>query len=336
MGGERTVRQQQCPLVPSSSQAARVNSENNSTDSVGYPPSWQRLAAPGTPAHVSEMTDDLLEGVLGRTGMKVHRLGLAASYRPGERAVERALDSGINFFFCYGIDGQMIRVLRRLSADRRDRIVIATGAYNYIWWRQDLEKTLEKRLRQLRTDHIDVFHFLGVMKAKDLSPRVRDQLATLRSDPRVGAVSISCHDRKLAGQLAANGALDCLMIRYNAAHRGAEAEIFPHLTARNPGVVSYTATRWTRLLRRTGGWPKDGPIPTAGQCYRFVLTSPHVDVCLTAPRSERELAENLEAVRLGPLPDDELSFLRAYGDAMHRHAGWFMQPSHDSDRGARP
>jgi predicted aldo/keto reductase-like oxidoreductase len=88
--------------------------------------------------------------------------------------------------------------------------------------------------------------------------------------------------------------------------------------------VSYTATRWGYLLRRTKGWPKDGPIPTAGQCYRFVLSNPHVDVCLSAPRSEREFAENLAAVRQGPLPEDEMEFLRSYGDAVHRAAGWFM------------
>lgn len=263
-------------------------------------------------------------GVLGRTGIRVHRLGLAASYRPGERAVERALDEGINYFFCFGIDGQMIRVLRRLPASRRDQVAIATGAYNYIYWRQPLRKTLEKRLKQLRTDRINVFHFLGVTKPKDLTPRVRDQLAMLRADPRVRAVAISCHDRKLLGQLAAEGALDCLMIRYNAAHRGAETDIFPHLAAHDPGVVSYTATRWTYLLRRTKGWAKDQPVPTAGQCYRFVLTNPAVDVCLTAPRSERQLVENLAAVRAGPLPEDELAFMRTFGDAVHTNAGWFM------------
>ena len=268
--------------------------------------------------------DGFDHGVLGRTGIRIYRLGLAASYRPGERAVERALDAGINYCFCFGIDGQMIRVLRRLPAARRDQIVIATGAYNYILWRQDLRQTLEKRLRQLRTDYIDVFHFLGVMKPKDLTPRVRDQLAALRSDPRVRAVSISCHNRKLAGQLAAEGALDCLMIRYNAAHRGAETDIFPYLAAHDPGVVSCTATRWSYLLRRTKGWPKDRPAPTPGQCYRFVLTNPQVDVCLTAPRSERQLIENLASVREGPLPEDELAFMRTYGDAVHKNAGWFM------------
>lgn len=270
------------------------------------------------------MDDGFLQGTLGHTGLQVHRLGLAASYRPGERTVERALDEGMNYCFCYGFDGQMIRVLRRLPPGRREQIVIGTGAYNWIWWRQDLVKTLEKRLRQLRTDHIDVFHFLGVMKPKEMTPRVLDQLSRLREDPRVRAVSISCHNRKYAGELAAAGALDCLMIRYNAAHRGAETEIFPHLAVHDVGCVSYTATRWTMLLRRSRHWPKDRPIPTAGQAYRFALTNPHVDVCLTAPRSEQELLENLAAVRQGPLPEDEMAFLREYGDVVHRHAGWFM------------
>lgn len=94
-----------------------------------------------------------------------------------------------------------------------------------------------------------------------------NQLARLRRDPRVGAVAISCHDRKLAGQ-----------------------------------------------------------------CYRFVLSNPHVDVCLMAPSNARQLAANLEAVRLGPLPEDELTLLREYGDAVHRNTGWFMQPKHDRER----
>jgi aryl-alcohol dehydrogenase-like predicted oxidoreductase len=268
--------------------------------------------------------EDFLQSTLGRTGLRVHRLGLAASYRPGERTVERALDEGMNYLFHFGFDAQMTRVIRRLPPSRREQIVIGTGAYNYIWWRQDLFKTLEKRLRQLRTDYIDVFHFLGVIRPREMTPRVLDQLARLREDPRVRAVSISCHNRKYAGELAAAGALDCLMIRYNAAHRGAETEIFPHLAAHDVGCVSYTATRWRFLLRRSRHWPKDRPIPTAGQAYRFVLTNPHVDVCLTAPRSEKELLENLAAARSGPLPDEEMAFLREYGDVVHRHAGWFM------------
>ena len=86
-------------------------------------------------------------------------------------------------------------------------------------------------------------------------------------------------------ELAARGAVDILMVRYNAAHRGAETDIFPHLAAHGTGVVSHTATRWRRLLTRPRAWPEGQPVATAGQCYRFVLSHSDVHVALTAPSS---------------------------------------------------
>jgi aryl-alcohol dehydrogenase-like predicted oxidoreductase len=114
------------------------------------------------------------------------------------------------------------------------------------------------------------------------------------------------------------------MMRYNAAHRGAERDIFPHLAAHNPGVISYTATRWSYLLRRPRGWPKDGRVPTAGECYRFVLSEPRVHTVLTAPRNEREVRENIAAVRKGPLDEGDMRFMRDFGDVVHRRQKWFM------------
>jgi aryl-alcohol dehydrogenase-like predicted oxidoreductase len=262
--------------------------------------------------------------ILGRTGRRVFRLGLSASYRPGKETVHRALDEGVNFFFCYGFDTQMTAVLRDLPRSRRQDLVVATGAYNLVLGHPNLRRTLEKRLRQLRTDCLDVFLFLGVMKPKQFPDRVREELLRFREEGKVRAVGLSTHDRKLAGRLAAEGAVDVLMVRYNAAHRDAEEEIFPHLGAHDPGLVSYTATRWRYLLRRPSGWPKDGRIPTAGMTYRFVLSNPHVDVCLTAPSNLRQLEENLASFRQGPLDEDDLRFMQRFGDAGHHTKKWFM------------
>src|SRR5436853_7700135 len=105
------------------------------------------------------------------------------------------------------------------------------------------------------------------------------------------------------------------MIRYNAAHPGAERDIFPHLAPRHPMVVAYTATRWRKLLKRPSGW--DGQVMTAGDCYRFCLSSPHVDVCLTGPANADQLDANLAAVAQGPLTPDEDTWMRAFGKAVH-------------------
>ena len=105
------------------------------------------------------------------------------------------------------------------------------------------------------------------------------------------------------------------MIRYNAAHPGAERDIFPHLARRRPAVIAYTATNWSRLLKRPRGW--DGPVPDAGHCYRFCLSNEHVDVVLTGPATAAQLDENLAALERGPLSADELRWMRDFGQVVH-------------------
>jgi len=275
---------------------------------------------PGTPT----ATRSFEYVAFGSLGREVFRLGLSATYRPGRATVHRALDAGVSVYFCYGFDGQMTGALRELPSSRRQQLVYVTGAYNLLWGHPNLRRSLEKRLGQLRTDYIDCFLFLGVMGREKYLDRVLEELQQFRQEGKVRATGVSIHTRKLAGSLVARGAIQALMMRYNAAHRGAEEDIFPHLAAHNPAVISYTATRWTALLRRPRGWPQQGRIPTAALCYRFVLSNPHVHVCLTAPRSAREFDENLAALRAGPLPEDDLQFMRDFGDAVHAQRKWFM------------
>ena len=270
------------------------------------------------------MEPDFLHTTLGKLGAPVCRIGLSGTYRPGRGAIREAIDEGVNYFFFYGFDSQMTAALREALPGRRERLVLATGAYNLLFTHQNLRRTLEKRLRQTGADYIDIFHYLGVSKPEHLTAQVRDELQAVRESGLVRAVSMSCHDRKFAAQVVREGLLDAIMIRYNAAHRGAETEVFPCLGDSNPAVVSYTATRWSYLLRRPKGYPKDGLVPTAGMCYRFALSNPAVHVCLMAPSNAGHFRENLAEVRRGPLNEDEMRFMRDFGDIVRRDAGYFM------------
>jgi predicted aldo/keto reductase-like oxidoreductase len=267
------------------------------------------------------MGDDFLHTTLGRTGLAVHRIGLSATYRPGKDTVRRAIEEGLNYFFCFGVDTHMTKVLSEQMKGRREKFVVATGAYNLLFGHTNIERTLDKRLRQLDTDYIDVFMFLGVTKAKHFPPELIERFERLKGTGKVRAIGLSTHARKFAGQLAAGGHVDVLMIRYNAAHRGAEQDIFPYLRPHNPGVTSFTATRWRELIRRPSmaKWARTEPVPTAGQCYRFVLSNPAVHVCLMSPANVRQFEENLREVReKGPLAPDEMDFMKRFGDVV-RH-----------------
>ena len=76
-------------------------------------------------------------------------------------------------------------------------------------------------------------------------------------------LGVTSHQRPLAATMAASGLLDCVMVRYNAAHRGAERDVFPVTTARGLPVIAYTATRWGALLRPTPDDPPDFAPPAS-------------------------------------------------------------------------
>ena len=104
-----------------------------------------------------------------------------------------------------------------------------------------------------------------------------------------------------------------LHIRYNAAHAGAETDIFPHLPkGGRPGIVAYTATSWGQLLNARK--MPSGEAPLRGRdAYRFVLGNPDFNVCMTGPRNATELDEALATLDDGPLAADELARVRRLG-----------------------
>jgi len=249
-----------------------------------------------------------------RLQKKVFRLGLATSHGLDEAGIRRALDGEINYLFWNPTAGKLTRALRDAVKRDRDRFVIATGA-TLGFFPGSLRRRVERALRVLGTDYLDVFqlYWLGVMSSA--REPVLAELTRLREEGKVRAIGTSIHDRPRAGRLAEDSPLDLLMIRYNAAHPGAEQDIFPHLAKRQPAVISYTATSWGKLLRRPAGWT--GEVPTAGHCYRFCLSRPEIDVVLTSPANVAQLEENLRAVAQGPLSAEELTWMREFGRVVH-------------------
>jgi len=107
-----------------------------------------------------------------------------------------------------------------------------------------------------------------------------------------------------------------LQVRYSAAHRGAENEVFEGLPAARPGISTYTATRWGKLLRAKNMPPGEAPV-TAAECYRFALSHPAVDVCMAGPKTEQQMLEGLLALSQGPLDSTEMERVRRIGDHVH-------------------
>lgn len=256
--------------------------------------------------------------ILGRTGLKVSRLCIGASYGAPTESLERAYhEGGINFFYWGAIRRRTMRdAIRNLAPTERDRMVVALQSYDHLGYL--IETFLHRGLRALGIDLTDILILGGYNKIP--SRRVLDEAARLRERGIVRHLALSGHNRLLFGEIAGRVDLpiDVYMIRYNAAHRGAEDEIFPRLPRDNrPGIMVFTATRWGSLLKEKRMPPGERPL-TAPECYRFVLTNPNVDVCQTGPRSAWEMEEALLTLAAGPLTESEMERVRRIGDYVHR------------------
>lgn len=247
-------------------------------------------------------------GVLGRTGLAVGRLGVGASYGVPASAIERAFEQGVNYLY-WGTfrRGGFKEGLRNLSP-KRERIVLVMQSYSRM--ASLLGWSVERGLRAVRFDCVDVL-LLGLWN-KPVPRRILDAGRALQARGLVKFLGVSSHRRVLVPEFATGKDFDVVHFRYNAAHPGAEVDIFPKLPSVNrAGLVSFTATSWGQLLK-----PQVGErVPTATDCYRFVLSRPEVDVCLSGPSNAAQMDEALRALELGPMTEDELAWMRRVGAA---------------------
>ena len=269
------------------------------------------------------MTSDFRATTLGRTGLQVGRLGLAGSYGAPAESYEAAFHLGCNYF--YSGSGRkrsaMKTAVRRLVGQgHRDSMIICIQTYARMGFMTEF--LFKKTLTAMGIDHADIL-MLGWHNRRP-SNRLLDFCLAMKEKGLARFIGMSGHNRQLFAQLADDPAFDLFQIRYNPAHTGAEKDCFPALDREGrPGVVSYTSTRWGHLLSEKHMPPGETPL-TARDCYRFSLSQPPVDVCLTGPKTADEMDHALTALDKGPLNPSETERIRRIGAHVHDNSRGFF------------
>jgi predicted aldo/keto reductase-like oxidoreductase len=267
-------------------------------------------------------SDDFSRRKFGRTDEKIGRLGISSGYGVSGEALERAFERGVNYIY-WGSRrtasfGAGLKRLRK----KRDKFMLVIQTYarfgGLVNW------SLDRALRSLSYDYVDVL-LLGLWN-KPVSRRVLDVARDLKRRGLTRFLAVSTHHRTLVPKFAVGSDFDIVHFRYNAAHIGAEQDIFPLLPSVNcPGMVAFTATSWGQLIGKSkipalfsGAFPipKNERVPTATDCYRFVLSRPEVDVCMTGPSDQAHTDEALDALARGPMTEEELQWMRRVGRAV--------------------
>jgi len=255
---------------------------------------------------------------LGRSGLTVGPLGVAGGYGVEAAAILAAVDRGCTYLY-HGsrrAPGMQAAIRGLVAAGRRDELVVVLQSYSR--WPWLLERGVTRELRALGLDHADVL-LLGWHNHVP-SARVLERVARLQEKGMFRHLAVSGHRRPAFVDFAADPRYSILHIRYNAAHPGAERDVFPHLSPEGrPGTVAYTATRWGSLLSARRMPPGEPPL-RGRDAYRFVLSNPDFDVCMTGPKNAAQLEEALAALDEGPLSAEEMARVRQIGEFVRAHA----------------
>jgi aryl-alcohol dehydrogenase-like predicted oxidoreductase len=256
---------------------------------------------------------------LGSSGLRVSPFCVGIVRTP--RAIEAAFDAGINFFFLtadmhwpmYEATRRGLNAILAARPSARDRIVVAAACYptqpefSHAPFTEVLEAVP-------RLERIDVAVIGGAY-----GPDFRARLPIYREHRQrrfagIRAAGASFHDRRTARAAIDDALIDVAFVRYNAAHPGAAADLFPRLRRRRRRrvpIFNFTTTNGFVSHRRMRelGLGRDYWRPDITDHYRFALTRPEISGLRCSPATPAEVAAIARAIERGPLTDEEQRYL---------------------------
>ncbi len=280
------------------------------------------------------MTDFRTPVPFGQTGLQVCRLGIGSSFTRDAAFIEEAVDQGVNYLYWGSLRRPAFgRAIKNVARRNREAVVLTVQSYTRV--AALMAPSIELALRRAGVEYFD-FLLLGSWN-KLPGRSLIDAAQRLVEKGKVRRLMLSTHNRpSLQDHFrrfeAKQSPFDAFMLRYNAVHRGAERDVFPHLPeTRQPGVITYTATRWGHLLDSAKMPPGEEP-PPARDCYRFALSHPSVNLVLCGPANREQMQEALRALDCGPLESDEMQRMRKIGDHVYgRFKPQFAERGDSSD-----
>ena len=163
------------------------------------------------------------------------------SFEEAERVLLRAVDRGINFFDSARAYSDSEEKMGRAFRSVRPSILLATKALSRT--ADEMHEELEKSLRALRTDVIDLYqlHHVGDNEQleKVLGPGgAYEELDHARAAGKVRSIGITGHSQAVLAKAVETGLFDTVQIPFNAIENQWAEDVIPAAARANAGVIA--------------------------------------------------------------------------------------------------
>jgi len=276
------------------------------------------------------MSEAGVEGPGGRTavlfpgGMKVLRMGMGGipiqrlDAKGSDRVLEKAVESGIRFFDTARIYTDSESKFGRVLPRYRERVTIASKSFSR--GGAEMLRDIETSLKQLRTDHVDLFQCHNVASEADLEKvlapdgAVAGMLKAMEQG-KVRHIGLSGHKPRIVALALSRFAFETIQVPCNFMETEALRDLIPEARRRRVGVIA---------MKPIGG----GNIRETALNFRFIF-SQGVDVAIPGMDAERQVEENVAALDdLSPLQAGETARLQSekerLGDSFCRRCEYCM------------
>jgi L-galactose dehydrogenase len=305
----------------------------------------------------------IVTSIVGLGGGGPSRFGLSTGSRPAEAIalIRRARDLGVTFFDGSGLIGGVDEVLgEAVKPFRRDVVLSSKVNLAPAIWPLDRNRTLhraaaraagalslvassaairahvERTLRQLATDTIDILHLHAVAPGQfdDAVKKAVPVLEALKREGKVRAIGVTelfsrDPNHKMLARAVDAGFADVVMTGLNLLNASARDAVIPAATAREIGVIAMFAVG--RVLTSEAGLAAALSTPDAAEraasfmrtlrengverltdaAYRFCRHERGVAVTLIGTGNIVHLEENIAAAAAPPLPPSVVQAIRA-------------------------
>jgi aryl-alcohol dehydrogenase-like predicted oxidoreductase len=245
---------------------------------------------------------------LGKTGLKVTAVSMGVMNCSDPAVLLRAFDLGINFYDtadCY-MHGRNEEMVGKAFEKNRQKVFIQTKVHD-----QDEKKmraSVERSLRRLRTDYIDVLVWHGHSNPEEVSdPKLFEFMSKMKKEGKIRFSGFSAHSRmaSLLREAAKSNYHDVALVSYNFTHAKNLKEAVALAAQSGIGIVA--------MKTQSGGYKKEkmGGLNPHQAALKYVLRDPNVSAAVPGVTTIKEI-EECAAVMGSPLSKNNLSELEQY------------------------
>ena len=251
-----------------------------------------------------------------KTGDRISEIGIGSAYMFGAgmdeavRALRRAAEGGINYFDLAAGDGATFPIWGEALSEIRKSLYYqihfgadyTAGTYGWSLDLETIKRSVDKQLKELRTDYIDYGFIHCQDEASDwetyLKNGVYDYILSLKKAGVVRHVGLSSHTPAVIGRIMDDAEIDMLMFSVNPAYDYGQGEyangtvderaaVYRRCESEGVGISVMKPFSGGQLL--DGKQSPFGQALTPYQCIRYCLDKPGVLTVLPGAKSVSEV-----------------------------------------------